>query len=539
MLSAWVYCPRQFYLQWVLAEKGDTAALELGRREHAEVDQPQGILPSPAEITHSSDFEATSISLSSERLGLTTRFDTLRCRGGKVIPVEQKHGKPPPRGLWPSDQAQVLAQALILRNEGYQVEEAIVAYQAGENERKISLNETVLNEFQKLLASVRETELADMPPEPLEQRKHCPKCSMVGLCLPEEQTDLSSMMVDGESPNRFFPARPDSSPFYVQAQGAYIGKKGDGLEVREKNGEKTQIRFLDISQLSIFGNATLSQPALTSLLGRNIPICHFSYGGWFYGMTAPISRANALVRQHQYQACLSDEFALKVARELVSRKIWNSRSFYRRNAEGASVEILESLKTASQQALTSTSLEQLRGIEGSASKKYFSGLNDILKRHGEFFAFHGRNRRPPRDPMNALLSLAYSVLAKDWTIALASAGLDPFLGFYHQSRFGRPSLALDLMEEFRPIIADSVAFLLINNNVLNPNDFLARGGGVTLLPDARKKFFQSYERRMAQLFKHPVFGYQISMRRALEVQARLFSRYLSDELPEYAGVRLE
>lgn len=141
--------------------------------------------------------------------------------------------------------------------------------------------------------------------------------------------------------------------------------------------------------------------------------------------------------------------------------------------------------------------------------------------------------------MNALLSLAYSVLAKDWTIALASAGLDPFLGFYHQSRFGRPSLALDLMEEFRPIIADSVAFLLINNNVLNPNDFLARGGGVTLLPDARKKFFQSYERRMAQLFKHPVFGYQISMRRALEVQARLFSRYLSDELPEYAGVRLE
>ena len=151
------------------------------------------------------------------------------------------------------------------------------------------------------------------------------------------------------------------------------------------------------------------------------------------------------------------------------------------------------------------------------------------------FSFQHRNRRPPRDPVNALLSLAYSILAKDWTVALASAGLDPYLGVYHQPRFGRASLALDLMEEFRPLIADSVVLRLVNHAELRPSSFIQRGDAVSLTSDGRKAFFGAYERRMREEVRHPIFGYRVAYRSLLEVQARLFGRALLGEIPTYPG----
>jgi len=162
----------------------------------------------------------------------------------------------------------------------------------------------------------------------------------------------------------------------------------------------------------------------------------------------------------------------------------------------------------------------------------FSGM---LKADGAEFDFTTRNRRPPKDPVNALLSLAYSILAKDWTVTLLAVGLDPFIGLYHRPRFGRPSLALDLMEEFRPLIADSVVLQLINNGEMEPRHFAARGNAVSLTADGRKKFFQAYERRMSHEITHPLFGYRIASRRLLETQARLFVRALSGELEAYPG----
>lgn len=149
------------------------------------------------------------------------------------------------------------------------------------------------------------------------------------------------------------------------------------------------------------------------------------------------------------------------------------------------------------------------------------------------FSFEGRNRRPPRDPVNALLSLAYSLLAKECVVVLAGIGFDPYLGFLHQPKAGKSSLALDLMEEFRPLICDSIVLTALNTGLVNPSDFVCTPAGVSLKDRGRRSFIEAYERRLDQLIRHPIFGYQISYRRVLEVQARLLGRCLQGEIPEY------
>jgi CRISP-associated protein Cas1 len=147
--------------------------------------------------------------------------------------------------------------------------------------------------------------------------------------------------------------------------------------------------------------------------------------------------------------------------------------------------------------------------------------------------FAGRNRRPPRDAVNALLSLGYSMLAKDLTIACYAIGFDPMMGFYHQPRFGRPALALDLMEPFRALVVDSAVVSAINNRMVTPRNFIAAGASVALTPEGRKAFYRAYELRMDMLITHPIFGYRVTYRRLLEIQARLLAKLLEGEIDEY------
>jgi CRISPR-associated protein Cas1 len=191
--------------------------------------------------------------------------------------------------------------------------------------------------------------------------------------------------------------------------------------------------------------------------------------------------------------------------------------------------------------------EELLGVEGAAARVYFQNFAGMIKPGEEpvdplaaigkspqyYFDFRKRNRRPPRDPVNALLSLAYSMLAKDLTIVAASVGFDPYLGFYHLPRPGRPALALDLMEPFRPLIAESAVLSAINNRMVYPEHFYPAGKGVTLTESGRKAFFRAYEQRMDQLVTHPLFDYRVSYRRLLEIQTRLLARVVSGEIGEY------
>jgi len=211
-----------------------------------------------------------------------------------------------------------------------------------------------------------------------------------------------------------------------------------------------------------------------------------------------------------------------------------------RNHIEPSPETLAGLKWLAEAAESAKEIEELLGIEGNAARLYFQNFAGMIKVDDEEkvksqfrFDFAGRNRRPPRDAVNALLSLAYSLLVKDLTIACYAVGFDPYLGYYHQLRFGRPALALDLMEPFRPLIADSAVLAAMNTRMVVPKDFVRAGPAVSLSANGRKAFFRAYELRMDSLVTHPLFEYRVSYRRLLEIQARLLARVLEGEIGEY------
>ncbi len=213
-------------------------------------------------------------------------------------------------------------------------------------------------------------------------------------------------------------------------------------------------------------------------------------------------------------------------------RIRNNRTQLRRNDPEPSAAVQESLDKLSRDAKKASSAEKLLGIEGAAADLYFGRLDSLLKGDEEF-SFQSRNRRSPKDPVNAVLSHLYAVLAKEMFVTLLAVCFDPYLGFYHRPRYGRPALALDMMEEFRPVIADSTAIYLFNNRELSERDFIKTSIGVTMTPKAKKRIIQGYERRMETEISHPLFGYTVSYRRIFEVQARLLARVLSGEISEY------
>jgi CRISPR-associated protein Cas1 len=349
--------------------------------------------------------------------------------------------------------------------------------------------------------------------------------------------------------------RDERRALYLNSPGLRVGRKAECLTVHDEDTLLDEVRLSDVNHVALFGNIQISTQAIQALCDGEIPVTYFSGGGWFYGLTHGHGLKNVFQRIEQFRRAGDPEFSLRLSRAFVAGKIRNHRTLLRRNHLEAPPETLARLKQAAADAEKASSIGALLGIEGAAAATYFSQFDGMLKNrdaaddelegaespeflagrssNGLTFDFRGRNRRPPTDPVNALLSLAYSLLAKDCTIAAYSVGFDPYVGFYHQPRFGRPSLALDLMEEFRPLIAESAVLTAINNRILQPDDFVTAGLAVNLSPTGRKKFFPVYEQRMVSLLTHPLFDYKICYRRALELQARILARVLTGEIVEY------
>jgi len=323
----------------------------------------------------------------------------------------------------------------------------------------------------------------------------------------------------------------------VTEQGAVVGRDGGRLEVRRKGELQTSVRLLDVSQLGVFGNVQVSTQLLRELFTREIPVCWFSYGGWFAGMAQGLPSKHVELRRRQ--VVVAAQGGLDIARRAVAGKIRNSRTLLRRNSREPQPVALQRLADAERAALATSSVAQLLGVEGAAARTYFEQLPAMLRLEhrlpGSAFTWEGRNRRPPLDAVNCLLSYVYGLLTKDLTVCALAIGLDPFLGFYHRPRFGRPALALDLAEEFRPLIGDSVVLGLVNNGEVGRSDFTVRAGGVGLTSSGRKSVLAAYERRLELEVKHPVFGYRLSYRRVLDVQVRLLAAHLMAEVPNYAA----
>ena len=339
---------------------------------------------------------------------------------------------------------------------------------------------------------------------------------------------------------RLMTPRDDLRPVYLNTPGLRVGKSGAVLQVKEKESLLQEIRVNEICQLNLMGNIQISTQAVQSLCEEGIPICYFSMGGWFYGITTGLLTKNVFLRQRQFAMAAEVWFCKRFARALVAGKIRNQRTLLLRNHVEPAPNSLRGLKEMADRAEECSSLEELLGIEGNAARVYFGAFPGFIKveRDEELprifrMDFAGRNRRPPRDAVNALLSLGYSLLSKDLTIACHAVGFDPMMGFYHQPRFGRPALALDLMEPFRPLIVDSAVITAINTRMVTPRDFICVGETVSLTSEGRKGFYRAYELRMDTLVTHPIFGYRVSYRRLLEVQVRLVAKLLEGEIDKY------
>jgi CRISPR-associated protein Cas1 len=291
---------------------------------------------------------------------------------------------------------------------------------------------------------------------------------------------------------------------------------------------------------------SISPPTLHLLCEAGVPVVHLSLGHWFYGITAASGPRNAFDRAAQFAAAAEPARALALAKEFVSAKVQNQRTMLRRNASPSPDHALGAMAALIGRVEEAPTLDTLRGFEGAAAACYFGELGSMLRppKHLDedaplqafTFDFAARNRRPPCDPVNAMLSFGYALLAKESTVALMAVGLDPYWGFLHQPRHGRPALALDLMEEFRPLVVDSAVVTAVNTGMVTPTDFRRTGTACVLEPGGRKSFIRAYETRLDQLATHPVFDYRCSWRRLIALQAQVLARVLRGDIPRYRGM---
>lgn len=564
MVNEFVYCPRLFFYEWVEGVFRESADTLEGSVQHKRVDREGGSLPSPAEIEESDRIHTRSVTLSSERMRVIAKMDLIEVQDGVVAPVDYKHGRPKEEKggleLWPTDRVQLALQGLILREHGYECAEGVVYYAATKQRVRIEFDEALIQETDAIVERAWKVAELDPIPAPLEDSPKCVGCSLAPICLPDEVNTLTTTApeagaeqlglfgVDGVAPRkpaarevrRLVVPRDELRPVYLNTQGLRIGKSGSVLQVKEKDAVLQEVRIGEMCQLNLMGNIQITTQAVQALCEAEIPISYFSQGGWFYGITTGLSIKNVFLREQQFAHAAQPWFAKRLARKLVAGKIRNQRTMLLRNHIEPETTVLSGLKNMAEQAECAEDLPELLGIEGNAARLYFGSFAGLIKiETGDEipralrFDFEGRNRRPPRDGVNALLSLGYSLLAKDLTIASYAVGFDPMMGFYHQPRFGRPALALDLMEPFRPLIVDSAAITAINTEMVGPRDLLQVGESVALTPAGRKAFFRAYELRMDTLVTHPLFGYRVSYRRLLEIQARLLAKVLEGELEEY------
>lgn len=596
MLNEFVYCPRLFYYEWVEGVFVDNRETVEGSLRHAKMDAKTDALPAAEQAAASGEtIHSRSVTLSSETHRLIAKLDLIEGEAGRVTPVDYKRGSPRENrdgelGAWDTDRVQLAVQGLVLRENGYRCEEGVIYYVSTKQRVRVPIDDALVAETLDALRRARElAEQRQMPP-PLVDSPKCPRCSLVGVCLPDETRaaadaagrasctaaagevrqgtlfDVEPRMravvgmsqVD-EDVRRLMPARDDLRPLYLNTQGLRVGKSGNVLKVQEKDKVVQEVRVGEICQLNLLGNIQLTTQAVQALCEAEVPIAYFSMGGWFYGVTHGLGVKNIYLRREQFRLADVPGFCLRLARALVAGKIRNQRTMLQRNHIEPPAAALAQMRCMFNDAERAESPEELLGIEGNAARVYFENFSGMIKiddpssgvaagceasesgrapanggsSNPFTFEFVHRNRRPPRDAVNALLSLAYSVLAKDLTIVCHTVGFDPYLGFYHQPRFGRAALALDLMEPFRPLIADSAVLSAINTRMIGPRDFIRTGDAVALKPDGRKSFFRAYEQRMDTLVTHPLFGYRVNYRRMLEIQARLLERVLRGESSTY------
>ena len=534
-INTYVFCPRRFYYESVEGHQVINDHVEEGKIKHENVHTA---------VTDRKKGDKTISRrqyLASEALGVSGYTDLVEEKDGIPYPVEFKKAG---TGNWLNDQVQLCLQGLLLEEKtGVSIPHGYIFYIGSKRRRKVPFDAELREATRRYVAEAQSLLDSRKIPKPIHDNR-CNGCSVRPICLPDEVAYLHEL---DARPKRIKPALGIDNVLYVDEQGCAIKKTGERILVAKENEILRDIPLIHLGQVVISGNVNLTTPAMQTLLHEGIPVVFLSAYGRYHGALTPQVSRNSLLRAAQHRIAEDPTRCLDLSKAFVQGKLANMRTMLQRRkwqATDKTDSVLDPLLTnikamqrMEKRVHTATEISELLGIEGNASAMYFGAFNFMLKAEMGF-EFHRRSRRPPADPTNALMSFAYSLLTADLMSAIQTVGLDPYIGFFHQLKYGKPCLALDLMEEFRSIIADSVVITLINNRRIKIEDFTHSHGGWYLKPHRRKAFYAAYETRKNETITHPVFKYKLTFRRAMELQVRLLAKYLTGEIDRYTPLTI-
>ena len=491
-LHALAYCPRLFYLEEVEELYTQNATVFAGRRLHAELDRRE-------------DEDWEDLYLESEELGLRGRVDALRTRDGHMIPYEHKRGRccrdehQQPQA-WESDKLQILAYCCLLESaSGIAVPEGRIRYHANNVLIRVPFDDGGRSMVKEAIENARRLRASIHRPPVTENERLCTRCSLSPVCLPEEAR-LSHNKE--QQPMRLFPKDDERQILHILEPGTRVGRTGEQLKITRRDRPLEKIAAQQVGQVVLHSFSQISTQALHFCTARGIGV-HFVSGGGRYVGSLRGSDGSIQRRIRQYRALSDPHTCLELARKLVNCRGRGQRQFLmraQRNLKNQSTPLedaIAQMKKTLKQADKATSLDSLLGIEGNLAALYFGALPCLLSASvPSALHFTHRNRRPPKDRFNALLSFGYALLIKDVINAIATVGLEAALGFYHQPRSQAPPLALDLMEIFRVPLVDLVVISSVNRGQWDvQTDFEVRGEQVWLSDTGRQKFVTAYERR--------------------------------------------
>ena len=410
MVNEYVYCPRLAYLEWVQGEWTESADTVEGTHVHRRVDREDRPLPS-AEVLADQDRPRTrSVTLSSRRLGLVAKIDMVESDGETVVPVDYKRGKRPhvAAGAYEPERVQICVQGLLLEENGYRCTEGALYFAESRERVRVVFDDELRDATRGAIGGLRLVAAGGRIPAPLRDSPKCPRCSLVGICLPDE---VNHFRRTGATPRPIAVRHDEMLPLYVQANNARLAKKAETITITEEDGPTTTARLIDVSQVVLMGNVRMTTPCLHELMRREIPVTWHSYGGWFLGHTTGLGHKNVELREAQYRASFTPAVTLAISRSLVAAKVRNSRTMIRRNWRGeeqARELVLNTLRRLADRTRHVNDTSTLLGLEGEAAAVYFRAFAGLLGPRADeeadaavglpAFRFDRRNRRPPTDP---------------------------------------------------------------------------------------------------------------------------------------------
>ena len=520
LVAHYAFCPRRAWLEAV-GEKTDTHQVAIGLRAHAASDDPSKSRPD----------NVRALDVASETWGIVGRCDTVQVRPDGTVDLVEHKATPVRREARVTTpmRIQLTLQRQALLESGFEVNTTGIWFSSHSLAVDVTLTEDDVLAARAMVQATREIVEGATAPPPLEDDPRCSSCSHISVCLPDERTL-------GPITRRIHVSDPDSQVVHLTTFGARASVK-QGRMLLHQHGEQLASLPLDrVRAVVVHGNVDLSGGLIRELLYRDVPVLWTTSAGRLVGWAASAGSPNGDPRAKQ--AVASEQGRLDLAREFVSSKIAGQATLLRRH--GGPVEVVARLRVLARTATHATSLAILLGVEGDAAAQYFRHFASMLKPTvvaEQGLSFTGRVRRPATDPVNAALNYAYALLLADTVRAVLACGLDPHHGFLHSSGRNKPALALDLAEEFRAAVADSVVLGAFNNGELQRTDFSSTLGATALRDKGRKALVAAYERRVARTFQHPTFGYEVTWRRAMEVQARLVLGVIDGSMPRYIGIR--